>query len=635
MFKLFKSGLLLIAVSFFATSIQAQEKEQSVLYSEMQQAHINGIVFTPIQLFSIVDGSKHDALQKETILQPETDKVNRLYQSAPNAIALTLQTAEGDSYVLEMMRSNPFAAGANVGYYDANGAHSFAYDKGVHYQGAVAGAQKSLAAMSVFANGDIMILFANDKGNFVAGKLDDNSNRYILYNDKDFTISPPTVCGVTDDMQIRDVPVETGGKTTAAYVCKKVSLYWEVDYELFQSKQSSTLIVQGYVTGLFNQVQTLYRNEQVAVELKTLYMWTVDDGYADGSSGAALNSFRSTWNGKNNNFDGDLAMLLALDAGGLGGVAYLGGMCYKNVSYAYGDVTGAYSTVPTYSWDVTMVTHEIGHNIGSPHTHWCGWNTGAGGSCGAIDNCTSKDAGNGCNTCGSTFLNSQPTNAWQGTIMSYCHLVNRGVNLANGFGPLPSALIRQEVNGASCLSSIISAELVATELCRDSGFISVVFDTTAGIGTNHFGTSPNTFIWSHGANTQNIKVNQTGSFQVTVIDSNGCSRTFSTLVSQNTDDSCKITSGNNSVGSIQQQYVTMFPNPAHGKVALKFFSYNNADLSVKITDLTGRTIKTIATEMIMGNNNLTIDIGDMQAGMYYILLSAPGQQYEGLKLVVE
>ena len=37
--------------------------------------------------------------------------------------------------------------------------------------------------------------------------------------------------------------------------------------------------------------------------------------------------------------------------------------------------------------------------------------------------------------------------------MSYCHLVSAGINLANGFGPQPAQLIRDRVNGATCLLS--------------------------------------------------------------------------------------------------------------------------------------------------------------------------------------
>ena len=98
--------------------------------------------------------------------------------------------------------------------------------------------------------------------------------------------------------------------------------------------------------------------------MKSYYIWTVDDGYADGNSGSALSDFTNKWNAKGASFDGDLAMLLAKDAGGLGGVAWVDVLCSNSTRYAYGDINGNYSAVPTYSWDGSMVTHEIGHNLG-------------------------------------------------------------------------------------------------------------------------------------------------------------------------------------------------------------------------------------------------------------------------------
>ena len=88
-------------------------------------------------------------------------------------------------------------------------------------------------------------------------------------------------------------------------------------------------------------------------------------------------------------------MLIARDPGGKGGISYLDVLC-SNSSYGYADINGNFNVVPTYSWDVMVITHEAGHAFGSRHTHWCGWNTGTGGSCGAIDNCYNLESGGGC-----------------------------------------------------------------------------------------------------------------------------------------------------------------------------------------------------------------------------------------------
>ena len=638
MYKIFKSGLAALLLLIAAISVQAQETT-SVLYSEIQHAEIKGVAFPQFELFHVISGDKHDVLRNETLLSPITGAVSRLYDTHPAAVTIKLMDANGGIYRLKMLRSNPFAAGADVYYTDNAGDHKLNYDKGVHYQGAVDGAAQSMAALSVFANGDIMILFANADGNYVAGKLDDNSGNYILYNDRDFTVVPPTGCAAIDAMPAAGTGEPgTADKTTAAYGCKKLSLYWEIDYELYFSKLANVGITQTYVTGLFNNVQALYRNERIAVELKALKIWTVADGYADDSSRNALFDFQGKWNAQQDNFDGDIAMLLAKDKGGLGGIAFLDILCNRDRAYAYGDVNGSYSTIPTYSWDVSMVTHELGHNIASPHTHWCGWATGPGGTCGSIDNCVNQQSGgrdtanNICTTCPYQYDHAQPASAWQGTIMSYCHLSARGINLANGFGPLPADLMRTSINNASCLKSIISATLTATDVCKYSGFITVAFDSTE-IGTSNFGTPAYTYKWSNFGTTQNVWINNPGNYSVVITDSNGCSNTFNITARQSTAEGCNEFTGIESMGG--RQYVSLYPNPASNNVMLKFFDPTGQTATISIKDVTGRTVKQETLNTTKGENNINVDISGMQSGMYYILLSSPAQQYTGQKLMVK
>src|SRR5690606_8460773 len=79
----------------------------------------------------------------------------------------------------------------------------------------------------------------------------------------------------------------------------------------------------------------------------------------------------------------------------LGGLAWIDVLCTTPFYYQnYNTYVGPFSmintagspnipAVPVYSWDVTCSTHEMGHNLGSPHTHNCAWN----GNNTAIDNC--------------------------------------------------------------------------------------------------------------------------------------------------------------------------------------------------------------------------------------------------------
>ncbi len=501
------------------------------LAAKVAAARAGGQAFTEATLFTSAEGAKHsDMLARETLLRAIPGAAASLCQSHPEALSITLRTAAGKAYTLEMLRAYPTGDAPDMGTIDAGGRHKAAYTAGVHYQGALAGDGESMAAASVFPNGDVAILFSNEEGNFNLGRLEDGSGNFILYNDADMLHPRATKCATPEP-----VPgtLETGGKGKAAkaLLCNKVRVYWELSYNVYTSKGSSLTTAQNYATSLFNQFQALYANESIAMELGSLYIWTAQDDYPTASSRVALYAFRAYWNSLGNGFNGDLAHLITRDNngnGGNGGVAFLDGLCNNRpFAYGYSDIYGTVNTVPTFSWDVEVVSHETGHNLGSPHTHWCGWNTGSGGACGAIDDCYTLENGSGCNTCGSTYSNTAPVTAWKGTVMSYCHLVSRGINLANGFGPLPGALVRSNVGQASCLASTMSVSLTPQPICSGTGGVMLQF---AG---NHFGTAPYTYSWSSGAKTQNLaNVTTAGDYTVTVADSNGCITAVTATVKQ-------------------------------------------------------------------------------------------------------
>lgn len=112
--------------------------------------------------------------------------------------------------------------------------------------------------------------------------------------------------------------------------------------------------------------------------------------------------------------------------GGSGGVAavdQLGG------TYPYGVVSVRdfnMPDAPLYSQNANFNAHEVGHVVGTNHTHDCVWNNNGT----AIDNCVNNP---GCPV--------GPTTTW-GTIMSYCHLL--GITRLE-FHPQVLALLRQKI----------------------------------------------------------------------------------------------------------------------------------------------------------------------------------------------
>src|SRR5690606_3894026 len=182
-------------------------------------------------------------------------------------------------------------------------------------------------------------------------------------------------------------------------------------------------------------IGTLYANDNINVALHEIKIWTTDDPY-DGTYGENLEEFKN----KVTEFNGDLAHLVNNPS--TTSVAYLNSLC-TDWRYAYSGISMNYAQVPTYSWTIMAMTHEMGHSLGSPHTHNCSWN----GNNTAIDGC-GPAAGYTEGTCPQGPI---PPSSVGGTIMSYCHLTSSTIKFVNGFGPQPQALIVNSVNGAACL----------------------------------------------------------------------------------------------------------------------------------------------------------------------------------------
>ncbi|MEP6676784.1 MAG: M12 family metallo-peptidase [Ferruginibacter sp.] len=348
-----------------------------------------------------------------------------------------------------------------------NGVHKkLSTEQGLHYRGYIDGDPFSMACISFFENGEVMGVFCNKEGNFNIGRKDNGTGDYVVYNSRDLITPPRYACGTAE------LPVSSGKAaalqnnstaalpssplTAPALLCNKVRLYWEADNRLYVNNFGSSLAnTKNYITGVFNVVASVYQNEGITIELSDSYVWTTVDPYSNASSSAGLAGFKARWNALGDNFKADLAHLVAGGPSNNGGVAYLLNFdqCNRPYAYGYSNVYASYQALPAYSWDVEVLSHETGHNFGSNHTQWCGWNTGPSGTCGSIDNCYAQETAGACTTCPTTTNISTAPPGFKGTIMSYCHLVSGiGIDLMNGFGPLPQAVIRNNINVAACLT---------------------------------------------------------------------------------------------------------------------------------------------------------------------------------------
>jgi hypothetical protein len=213
-----------------------------------------------------------------------------------------------------------------------------------------------------------------------------------------------------------------------------ITAYVEVDSDVIQDKGAQGS--RTYVEGLLKEVSKLYAAQGITVNWEIKY-WDNGSPYTASSTSALLSQFRSQ-TASLGGYDGDVAHLITYR--GSGGIAYVDAVCSQSFGHAVSSIRSDYRQYPTYSWSVEVIAHELGHNLGSPHTQSCVWN----GNNTAIDGCSPFGTEGGCP------VPPNPSNG--GTIMSYCHLNSAvGINFQRGFHPQPLSLIKNRIANAQCV----------------------------------------------------------------------------------------------------------------------------------------------------------------------------------------
>ena len=424
------------------------------------------------QSFRAAHPAATDALPHTTLLAVDADAIAGF--RAANGGTLSVPTADGGAYDLVLEPSPLLAPGATLTYTDATGPHPLPIDVSL-YKGVIAGEPGSWAVVSLSprgvmgtvcshgehyqimpaekAAGGALALHAfaadadlrSEGSSFRCGVDGDNEARYtvptLLPGGRPFDTKDGGAFGVT--------PV-----TPNAALLNAPRLVFDAaidcDYEIYANKFAGDLpAATNYILTVLATSSLIYeRDLEFTLRISYLNLWTTsNDPYTQPTTGPELTEYQNYWNANRTGVARSIAHLISGRALG-GGIAYIGGVCSNTSGYGLSAIDANYSyPTNTTTWDIEVVTHELGHSFGSYHTHSCQWaSRGLVPAKTTLDSCQASEEG-----CANYALHV-PLD--KGTIMSYCHLVSTvAAGLRLDFHPICINLMRSVSSAAACYAT--------------------------------------------------------------------------------------------------------------------------------------------------------------------------------------
>jgi hypothetical protein len=493
---------------------------------------------------------------------------------------------DGEPATLELERFEVWAEGAELKVFGEGGkvAETLAPPAATYFRGSVAGLPDSLAFVSIQGDRVEGIIYAGDRKFALGSRRVNAQKREVIVQESSATDDIPMdgegfTCDLegspllaTPTSRPRAVSNALGEvEATAAPTGTQrsvINLAVETDYELYVNSGSNTTNVTTFIGNLIAAASTIY-NRDLLTEIRIAYLG-IQNSSADPFT--VYPGQTGTWNGTSTSLTSMHALLELGDRWHLappsankrsavtlisgknysGGIAWVGTLCSGDIAYQ-GHWGGAYSycggvdplndlSVPNPDgnvnyvapssnyWPLLQLTHELGHNVGSNHTHCISLSasqkTQYGVTRNHVDECYNGEGG--------CFAGTVAVPAEKGTIMSYCHLRSGGgsnTRFTFGLAGEASDVVRNNMRGnmAGKTPSLSSITAPASLAAGASGNASVT--NVAGL----------TYAWSISNGTINTgettsAITFTGTthpvtLRVTATNASGCSITDAIQVS--------------------------------------------------------------------------------------------------------
>ena len=209
----------------------------------------------------------------------------------------------------------------------------------------------------------------------------------------------------------------------------------------------------GYIGAIFSMSSVIYEDEaNLTHHLPWVKVWTTSDPYqVHGNAYALTDTAKKYWQLHYSNVQRDVAHIMTSIGYGGGGFGFYS-LCDNANSYSVSSPQTGHS-YPTFAftYDVYIISHEIGHNFTLIHTHDCYWNP-------PLDTCYTKDDA-ALSLSDACFSKPATPRRNPGTIMSYCQNTNYTLSgkdfsqykVDMTFSARPDSVMRFNAEKAPCI----------------------------------------------------------------------------------------------------------------------------------------------------------------------------------------
>ncbi|MBC8124307.1 MAG: T9SS type A sorting domain-containing protein [Candidatus Kapabacteria bacterium] len=408
---------------------------------------MQGFAQRTYDVFSRTHAQKKSDVAQSVALTANVKTVQSIVRNGDGQIEFVVPMPDGASRSLSLTRWSIANAASRLTVMTDNGPRHTSLGEDLEWYRSTS-SNGEMAVFTFHASGEMSGMIDGPAGRFLIGRQfrEQARNAYVVMCDND----APYTCATPAEKMSRELDrliseahhtlkLEEGVQL-ADTITMEIAV--EADHDLYTSLQTLEA-TQTYVAQLLAAMSNVYERElSVRFVVTNLRIWeTASDPYDDNSDVfGLLSSFVDEYRTNMTSIQRDLAIFLT-SRGGQGGIARtIGGICQEDGSYCAGDVLRQIANYPTWSWDVGMMCHEVGHVCGGIHTQSCFWPGGP------LDSCVSSESG----TCVS-FDQVGPT---RGTIMSYCHQqIANGATMTLEFHPMHRSVMKSYVRSAACLGN--------------------------------------------------------------------------------------------------------------------------------------------------------------------------------------